>query len=639
MTVRTRFTAAEVARAVETHPRMHAVVREISSKTGVREELVRKHLGESVLESLDTLGGIYSREVGEAIARAERLRDEVHGFYERIFTGQDRNPDPATLVRAFEDLHQAINDMADPQTWAKRRSEAHGGPTIPPADIPAVAPPVETAPTSATPTSAAGGGSGRGGGRGGGTPPRVPTTAERHAARTRALAPIESQALAAARASHPALVDAALRGEPGAASALAEALRVAGVQPGEVEAALAAVAAVHEPGLSYALGGRSGGSPLGGGDNRAVAAHEAFETLSPDEKAVVERAAEADPEFVRRTVRSEITYGEPRGAKTPWQPRAMDEFCAAHGLTGADRANLEAALRTMFDATKPEVTARRDPASPIPRSEWSRSAQRRQVTDIDPVVGLGLPPVGDVADALRASGTMRRLASENPQHFRALADGWLALVARRVAEGKQPPSLRNYVLRLMRTQIRGMLGEYSAAFRLGEDFWVLKAPGHDVTTPGTDFVVVAKATGEIWFCDNKALSDNSLGRVSSLVDNLAKNIADDVLEFGPAIEQETLPVPPQVTTAVGRSLEAAAEIDVVTRGRTPEEIRSPEIQGQIKAICDRHGVRRVVTNAGGELSQLSTALSQLGVDLANLEGKEIVLPQRTLGEPSGGTIP
>jgi hypothetical protein len=46
-----------------------------------------------------------------------------------------------------------------------------------------------------------------------------------------------------------------------------------------------------------------------------------------------------------------------------------------------------------------------------------------------------------------------------------------------------------------------------------------------------------------------------------------------------------------------------------------------------------------VTNAGGELSQLSTALSQLGVDLANLEGKEIVLPQRTLGEPSGGTIP
>jgi hypothetical protein len=605
---------------MDAHPRLGRAIRDVARETKVPEEVLRRHVGEAVLEALDRYGAVYAREVGDAIRRAERLRNEVHAFYDRILSGQDTNPDPAVLTRSFLELQKAIHEMSDPQAWAKKQVEAGGGqarvlPEAPP-EPPTVA--------------------GAGGARGTGSHPMTDSVSTRR--RRTALARSEQEALAAAQARHPELLEAALRGDPGSTAALAEGMKGSGMPPEQVAAALAGLAAVREPGLSYALGGRAGGSRLTDIGGRGGAAHQAFGHLSAKEQAAVRRAASADPDFVRGSVMSEITHGDPRGAKRPWRPEEMDQFCQKHGFSGQERANLEAALAGLHGSTLPELRARQDPPSAIPRSKWSRSAQRRALRDIDPVVGLGLPPTGEIANALRGSSTLRRLASENPEHFMNLADAWLARAAERRAQGQRVGSLREYVLGIMRTQLRGMAGEFSAAFRLGDDFWVMKAPDIRVTEPGTDFVVISKRTGETWFCDNKTLSDSSLGRVSSLVDNIGQNMADDVAQFGREIESARLPVPPEVTMSLARAKVAALEIGELVARTPTEQIRSPEVQAQITAICNRHGVRRVVTNAGGELSQLTQALTNLGVDLANLEGFENQYPTRALGNPPVGDI-
>jgi hypothetical protein len=422
-------------------------------------------------------------------------------------------------------------------------------------------------------------------------------------------------------------VAAAIRGEAGAADRLRGQLRKSGISPRDADAAATAAAAVGTPDPAYALGGRTGGERVAG-----VASQRAFAELPPAQRDVVRRAADADPEFVRSMVTAEITYGDPRGEKVPWRPEEMDRFCADHGIQGESRANLEAALKRLNDEHRRSL--REVPAGGVGATPQAR--ERAALLD-EAAAGLGLPPSGKIAAELARSKYLREIAAASPEHLLDLASMWLEHAEKQVAAGKPVPSLRDYVFRLMRTQVRGLLGEFTAVFALGKDFWVLKAPDLRVTDPGTDFVVVAKRNGEIWFCDNKALSDAGLSRVTSLVDNIAQNMADDVAEFGPAINRARVPVPTEIADAVAHARTAASEINQLVGQLSPADRASPEIQAAITAICDRNGVRRVVTNAGGELTTLSAALTEFGIDLANLEQAVPVGPARPLGAGAGST--
>jgi hypothetical protein len=606
MTVRVRdaISPAEVARAVKAHPHLPGAIREIARRANLPEEVVSRHLNQSILEVLDVLGSHYVSEMGAAIARVDRLRDQVHGFYERVLSGQEPNPDVTALRDSFTRLQAAIKEISDPQEWAKKQAEARArdplaGLMVPAGRPAAVAPAATVAPP----------------------PPRW--TRRRTLRRVGALPVTLSEVARLALRNHPELLEAAAAGDTAALTALRTALRADGVPAHDLTALGKAVAALREPDLGYALGGttvRRGRGPRG-------AAARAFDELPKLQRDAVRAAAELDPEFVRSMTTSEITYGDPHGRKSPWRPEEIDTFCQEHGITGPQREALEAGLRELNRAHRESLrqVPERGLATPI-------ALERAQMLD-DAAAGLGLPPTGKIAKALAKSQALREIAAASPEQLLQLASDWLELAEAKAAAGQRPPSFSRYVQGIMRTQVRGLVGEFTAVMRLGKDIWVLKMPDLKVTDPGTDFVVVVKASGELWFCDNKALSSAELSRVTSLVENIGQNMADDVRDMGQQIEQARLPVPTAVTDAIGRGRSAARLINSLLEGLSPEEIWDPGIQAEITRICDRHGVRRVVTNAGGELTMLSAALAGFGVDLANLEGASPQYPTRPLTPP------
>lgn len=599
-----RNAAAEVRQALEAHPHLPDAVHEVATRAGVPESIAREHLHVAVLEVLDVLGTSYVREMGEAIARVERLRSTVYGFYERVLTGAERRPDPAGLRDTFARLREAVKQLIPPEEWARQHAEQI-----------AADPMAGTRPGRSRGSQMVDYPRPQG-------PPRWET--QRDVRRTAALTQRLRLALRSARGLHPDLVEAALRGDSTALETFRGRLRAGGMDADRatrVTGAVAdAVAAMRNPDLGYALGGHSGGPRP-----------RAFGELPGAQQDAVRGAAAADPEFVRTMVNAEITYGDPRGAKRPWRPEEMDRFCADHGITGQARADLEAALARLNQEHRESI--RRPPES----GAGTPLARERAALLDEAAAGLGLPTTGKIAAQLAGSSYLRELAAANPDYLLDLAGAWLKRAEELEVEKKPVPSLRRYVEGLMRTQVRGLVGELTAVFRLGEDVWVLKAPDLRVTDPGTDFVVVVRKSGEIWFCDNKSLSSAGLSRVTSLVENIPKNMADDLAELGPEIERLRPPVPAKVADAIANARTASSEISRLVEGLTPEELVGDEVQAQITRICDRNGVRRVVTNAGGELSYLTAILADRGIDLANLEGATPVHPQRPLAR--GGTEP
>jgi len=598
VTVRELLPRAEAMEAIRANPRLARAIEHVGKGTGIPEEVLQRHLGEAVLETLGKIGDTYVAELGDAIRHTEVLRNHIHDFYEGVLNGLDRNPDPGRLGSMFSELHDLITEIADPQLWAKKRAAEPGA-----AEEFASR---ETAPAE----SAVGTG--------------VPAPRERPVAEGRLWALPEGQrtAVLAARRAHPDLAARALAGDASAASALIDAMRTDGVDRATIDAVSAGVAAVRDPGFEFALGGHTGATdPALRG-----AAAKRFEQLPVGQRDAVAKAAAADPDFVRGAVTSRSGFGDPHaGPLDPVRPNEMAEFCKRHGISDAERAELESGLRDLNKAFREGELSWTDPASTSADPLTESAAMRRDILDRG-ADALGLPRGSRIAEEMAsAMVTLRRHASLSHEQFLDMAYEWLQYVEKK--EGR-PQTLRSYIEARMRTHVRGMVGEFAAAFQLGPDFWVLKGPDYDVTVPGTDFVVVSKRNGEIWFCDNKTLSDNSLGRVSSLVENFPGNMADDVAEFG-ALDESTFAMPDDVVAALARAKKAAEAIRQTVVGKSPTEIADPAVQAEITRICDENGVRRVVTNAGGQLSELSTALTALGIDFANLDGRT-ALPSRPL---------
>ncbi|WP_290060883.1 hypothetical protein [Amycolatopsis solani] len=621
--------AAQVSARVRQFPHLREAVESISKAAGIPEKVVGEHLDRSVLRALERLGERYVTEMGAAVERIGRLREEVDGYYRKAFRRKLRTEELAGLRSALERLRDTSKELLPPDVWAQRQlrtvPEVPGSaPEALPGTVPEVLPePVrdpfadlDAQPAAREPL------------------PRTAVDQPRWATRRvnqRIDALPEPLRLAIRRARHlrGSTVDAALAGRPGATIRVLEELNGV-LRPQELAQVTEAIGMTRTPDTGYALGGALRGT-------RPPDAHvqAAYHLLPAGERAVLDRVAAVDPEFVRAMALAEERPGEAQGTAVPWRAAEMERFTAENGLGAGERADLERALIALNRARETERRAVEAGAGSSPDAHSRAARLDRQVA------ALGLPPAGQVAEALRGSALLRDLGTRNPDHLLELSGAWLEKAARDAAEGKPLVPLEVYVRDvIMSKHIRGMAGEFGAVFQLGKDVLVLKAPDIGVTVGGTDFIVLVKGSREIWLCDNKTLSQSGLGEVSSLVENIGKNLQKDVVDLTERVRD----LPDPLTG------EASGVADAVTRlgrardrlqGFSAAELATPEGQARVAALLDHPDirVRRVITNAGGELSYLQQRLLDMKIDFADLRTRFAEIQERLRKpgtEPRGG---
>jgi hypothetical protein len=338
-----------------------------------------------------------------------------------------------------------------------------------------------------------------------------------------------------------------------------------------------------------------------------------FESMAQRPRKAMRKAADLAPRELWRAVSSETEGGLERNLAA-LVARAREE-----GMSQNEIEALESAVRAMSEE-RARSQRRAGTAEAALRAEGVRSLVSRLQKALaeDPAFAKEFPDLAKLSpNALRMHLTrlqelvagdryMELFAAENPRQL-------LEFFEKSGARSKT--ALRRYIRSRMVTHIRGLLGEFTSAFILGDEGIVLlKAPDYDVTIPGTDLVGVTRE-GRIWLIDNKALSATELESVTALTRNIRENIAEDAAaakaEFGTKPD-------PLIGDAVARLNRATKEIQRVTRGLSPEEVGAPRIQRQIADICARNGIDRVVTNAGGEVRGLSNALQKAKILLVDV---------------------
>lgn len=167
----------------------------------------------------------------------------------------------------------------------------------------------------------------------------------------------------------------------------------------------------------------------------------------------------------------------------------------------------------------------------------------------------------------------------------------------------------------LRRWVRGLAGEFAAAFAFGREVVFLKGPGWDVTVRGTDAVAVDIVSGRTYLIDNKAYLAETVQEVSALTRNLPRNLLEDAAAFEGTIAPHE-DVPPAVHDAIGRIRRAAERIrNEVTHppGVDPESINlsAEHHQNRIGEILAQEGIERVVTNSGGNLRRLGFRLDRM----------------------------
>jgi hypothetical protein len=169
---------------------------------------------------------------------------------------------------------------------------------------------------------------------------------------------------------------------------------------------------------------------------------------------------------------------------------------------------------------------------------------------------------------------------------------------------------------ILQSHFRGNVGEFEVAFRLGDRFIVLKPPDTLVTAPGTDLILIPRGGGDLILIDNKALEATQLDKVDALTRNLPKNLGMDLNSFAKLAGQAGLPA--EFSQAVTKLQAARVQIQPIIQGLSKEQVLARPIQQQIDAVLRQNGIRRVVTNASGNVQTLSSELQAIGIQLLNL---------------------
>jgi hypothetical protein len=321
---------------------------------------------------------------------------------------------------------------------------------------------------------------------------------------------------------------------------------------------------------------------------RLGALRDSFNSLKTGKKAV-RKAAKLAPKELWRAVASETEVG---------QQKLISALKAKIGPRMSD-AELENLAKAVSDMSLARARAQREAGT----LEASLRAKG--------VAGLR----SDVRAIVEGNRTLELLAAENPDELHGLYDRWRASDSPQTRSGFQ-----GYVRREMVSFYSGMHGEFTAAFTLGKfhkgDIVFLKIPDLEPRVPGTDLVAVYKGD-RVWMIDNKAFSQSLVDKVSSLTGSFPKNISDDAADFArnPKLGRRGDPV---IGDAVARLQKASKEINRLTKGMDNNEIATPTVQKRINKICRDSRIERVVTNAGGEVTDISDALDKAGVVLKDL---------------------
>ncbi|AIE86493.1 hypothetical protein [Fimbriimonas ginsengisoli] len=305
-----------------------------------------------------------------------------------------------------------------------------------------------------------------------------------------------------------------------------------------------------------------------------------FKDLKLSWRKAMRKAADLAPNELWRAVASETEGGQKRNIE------ALKARAKARGMSDKEIASLEEAVKQLS----------------LERARSQRLPGTAEATGRTEALQKLSP---NLRKLVAGDRQLELLAGDNPEVLEEMF---------KASGAKSRSALRAYIRRRMVAHIRGMLGEFTAAFQLGEKLVLLKAPDYNVTLPGTDLVGVTR-NGRVWLIDNKALSVEELGSVTALMKNLPENIADDTAafkgEFGMGKD-------PLIGDAVARLDKATKAIQKLTKGLTQEQVSDPKIQQQIGTILRDNRIDRVITNAGGSVDGLSAGLKQALIRLENL---------------------
>ena len=415
--------------------------------------------------------------------------------------------------------------------------------------------------------------------------------------------------------------------------------------PADYQRFLDRLAANDATAFEHALGARVRSLVAKGGSaesasllSRAVGdSGEALAKLSPEARKAAQVAADINPELARRIVSAEIR---------PQLDRAVEELDAA--LYNAEMSNedIEKTLEALRDLNKEHNALRGqeeiaamlkrledldDPkalqaAADFRATELEQRARElekagnaeraRQIRrDIDRLRDLARRK-GSLTDAAafqaevkKSVSLSRHLQTGGEENLRRL---WVQYWSR----GKPPKVDFEEYVEILSRHFRGNFGEHEVAFRLGETHIFLKAPDRLVTLPGTDLVAIDRATGEVLLIDNKAFLADEVDKVNALTRNLPKNLEMDLKDFSKLAGDEHLPG--ELQGAVSKLQKARDDIASKYGHLTRKQLEDPLVQKDIDDILRSNGIKRVVTNAGGQVKDLSSELLAIGIELMDL---------------------
>jgi hypothetical protein len=168
----------------------------------------------------------------------------------------------------------------------------------------------------------------------------------------------------------------------------------------------------------------------------------------------------------------------------------------------------------------------------------------------------------------------------------------------------------------MQGQFVGQFGEFEVAFRISNDWILIKVPDDMVTIPGTDLIAISRRGGPVRFIDNKAFATSEVEAVDALTRNFTRNAAADLEQLGRIAGDTNLPT--HLRLAQNRIARANAAIQQRITGLTRDQIAAPNVQRDIANILQQENIERVVTNAGGQVTDISADLRAMGIDLWDL---------------------
>jgi hypothetical protein len=344
--------------------------------------------------------------------------------------------------------------------------------------------------------------------------------------------------------------------------------------------------------------------------------------LRPEQSRLLDRANQIAPEPLRKLLQAENreSLKPATGAVRPGRP--FEDLTGALRQAGWSQRDINRLADTVGGLN--EAWNKRGGAIP---EGYQAHVEAAMAALADPA--RQVPEVGRLQLPVSYSPVMRGMLRDNPTQ---LIEWWKDYLAETRTIG-----FSRYVAARMNS-VKGHLGEFTAAFELGRSgvLVFLKGPKADVNEPGTDLICYDRNTGEQFYIDNKAVKALVLNGVSALIKNFPKNMTDDIAMMRATMGANPDPV---VQDVVRRAENANRRIQDFLRSLPNDaQLREERLKNNYKVtlstgerrpvwdviteILSENGITRLVTNAGGQVERLRTAIADTGVVLEDLNVAE-----------------